>query len=369
MTTSSPRIREQAAAAAAEEGSRVDAEASPEARASQKERERSQTQERLRHLLAQASPDEDECRSVLQTCAEACAEKGIDFAVLLQEPIMVGHLPVYWAIVKSRAAGAVRPRRNADALILTILDFSRPLQSTSVVAARRGCMTVSDNALFRRLCGLYKEFAPPVSDTDELLLEGSDAEDSVVVEEQRGNDGAFTVRIKIAQFLLRMRMSKLVYVEFVTRGKRVLSLPFALYSVWSRFFSLCPLIDRIWCLTFSDVYSSVSAEKWPWTLTLQLGEHSSPAWVDARLVITRHSPAPAASGQPSIIPISLKCHWRHLKPLPTRSISTVLDKSVTDRCVLCGVPAGRQFSYSSGLASLHLLMSPMPSICALKPSS
>jgi len=214
---------------------------------------------------------------------------------------------VYWAIIKSRAATAVRPRarQDADALILTILDFSRPLRSASVVAVRRGCMTVSDNILFRRLCGLFKEFAPPVSDTDELLLEGSGAEDSIVIEEQRGNDGAFTARIKLAQFLLRMRMSKVVYVEFVTR-------------------------DRIWCLTFSDVLSSVSAEKWPWTLTLQLGEHSSPAWVDGRLVIMRHAPAPAASDQSSFIPIPLKCHWRQLQPLSTRSISSVLDKNVTD---------------------------------------
>jgi hypothetical protein len=228
VSNSTPRIREQAAAAAAEEGSRMDAEVPHEARTAQKEREIIVTQERLRHLLSQACPDEEECRSILQTCAESCAEKGVDFAALLQEPIMVGHLPVYWAIIKSRAATAVRPRarQDADALILTILDFSRPLRSASVVAVRRGCMTVSDNILFRRLCGLFKEFAPPVSDTDELLLEGAGAEDSIVIEEQRGNDGAFTARIKLSQFLLRMRMSKVVYVEFVTRGKHALSLYF-----------------------------------------------------------------------------------------------------------------------------------------------
>jgi hypothetical protein len=225
VTPSMPRIREQAAAAAAEEGIRVDADLPLEARTAQREREIRETQERLRHLLSRSFPDEEECRSVLQACAESCEEKGIDFAALLQEPIMVSHLPVYWAIVKSRAAiaststNSARRRRDADALVLTILDYSRPLLTASVVAARRGCMTVSDNTLFRRFCRLHKEFAPPVSDTDELLLEGSDAEDSVVVEEQPGNDGEFTVRFKLAQFLLRMRMSKVVYVEFVTRGK------------------------------------------------------------------------------------------------------------------------------------------------------
>jgi hypothetical protein len=134
-------------------------------------------------------------------------------------------------------------------------------------------------------------------------------------------------------------------------------------------FSRYPTTDRVWCLTFSDVYSSVSAEKWPWNLTLQLGEHSSPAWVDGRLVITRHSPAPAASGQSSTIPIPLKCHWRLLRPLPTRSISYVLDKNVTDRCVVYGVLADGHSSYNSGLlASLHLLMRPVPLTCVSKPS-
>jgi hypothetical protein len=240
---SAPRIREQAVVAAAEEAFRVDA--SEPAGEAQRERERIVTQERLRHLLSQASPDEEECRSVLQTCAEACAEKGVNFAALLQEPIMVGHLPVYWAIIKSRAVRHIQPVRDADALILTILDFSRPLQSASIVAARRGCMTVSDNPLFRNLCRLFKEFVPPVSATDELLLEGSGVEDSISVEEQRGNDGAFVARIKLSQFLLRMRLSKVVYVEFVTRGKRVLFSTFfpgpTLSSVRSPsgFFSRC----------------------------------------------------------------------------------------------------------------------------------
>ena len=152
---------------------------------------------------------------------------------------MAGQLPVYWAIVKSHVA--VQQPENADVVILMILDFSRPLQSVSVDAVRRACMAVSDNAFFRRLCGLYKVFAPPSSDTEELMLEGSGAEDSVVVQELHSKNGAFIVQIKLAQFLLRMRMSKLVFVEFVTRGERVLSplLPRAripLSSIWSYFF-------------------------------------------------------------------------------------------------------------------------------------
>jgi len=224
-------MREQAAGAAAEGAFRLDASELVEA--APKERERRQTQERLRHLFSQAFQDEDGCRLMLQTCAEACAEKGIDFATLLQEPIMAGQLLVYWAIVKSRVA--LQQSQGADVVILMILDFSRPLQSASVVAVRHACMTVSDNALFRRLCGLYKVFAPPSSDTEELMLDGSGVEDSIVVEDLHRNNGAFVVYIKLAQFLLRMRTSKLVFVEFVTRGERLLSY---LSSIWSCFFSL-----------------------------------------------------------------------------------------------------------------------------------
>jgi hypothetical protein len=193
-------MREQAAGAAVEGAFRLDA--ADLAETAQKERERRQTQERLRHLFSQAFIDEDECRLMLQTCADACAEKGIDFAALLQEPIMFGQLPVYWAIVKSHVA--VQQPQGVDVVILTILDFSRPLQNASVDAVCRACVAVSDNALFQRLCRLYKLSAPPSSGVDESL-EGSGPEDSIVVQELHGNDGAFTVYIKLAQFLLRMR--------------------------------------------------------------------------------------------------------------------------------------------------------------------
>jgi hypothetical protein len=188
-----------------------------------------QTLEQLRALLSQVFLSEEYFRSVLRNCAQECVAKDIDFAALLQEPILAGDLPVYWAIVK-RPVAARRPVQGEegdtnhghddyDERVLAILDFSRPLQSATVVAARRACITVSDNALFRRLCRSFKEFAP-VSDTEAMLLEGSGAQDDVVVEELSGNNGAFEARIKLAQFRLRMRVSKQVCVEFIARGKR-----------------------------------------------------------------------------------------------------------------------------------------------------
>jgi hypothetical protein len=351
---------EQALAEQAAEARRRAAE--EQALAEQKERARTkmrdQTHERLRALLSRASLSEAESKSVLRSCAQACAANDIDFVALLQEPIFAGDLPVYWAIVKSRAASASatqrrRGRRDADALILTILDFSRPLQSATIVAARRGCMAVSDNILFRRLCGLFKEFAPgPVSDTDMMLLEGSGAQDNVVVEELSGNDGAFVARIEVAQFRLRMRVSGRVCVEFVARGKRGCLSPCS-----RRISSLLSRPDRIWCLTFAadtclaDTFpaekpgafksGSSSVDK-PWVFTLGLGEHSLPTCVDGQLVITgnsaANSPVPTESEQ-SFSPISIPLGplRQELQPGLIQLVKA-FDKSVTgtdlpDGCV------------------------------------
>jgi hypothetical protein len=235
-------IKEQvkAEAAAAEARQKAIAEAHRKAAeeqvlAEQKERERGrtreQTQERLRGLISQISLSEEDFKSVLRSCAQACAATDIDFAALLQEPILVGDLPVYWVIVKRPATvTCTRPVQveegdtdhghgDPDALVLATLDFSRPLQGATIVAARRACMAVSDNALFRRFCRLFKEFAP-VSDTDVMLLEGSGAQDDAIVEELNSKDGAFVARLKLTQFRLRMRVSKRVCVEFVARSKR-----------------------------------------------------------------------------------------------------------------------------------------------------
>jgi hypothetical protein len=317
------------------------------------------TQERLRALISQVSLSEDEFKSALRSYAQACAAKDIDFSMLLQEPILAGDLPVYWAIIK-RPAAARRPVQgeendidhDPDALVLAILDFSRPLQSATVVAARRACTTVSDNALFRRLCKLFKEFAP-VSDTDAMLLEGSGTHDNVVVEELSRNDGAFVARIELVQFRLRMRVSKRVCVEFVARGERC-----CLSPCGHHFSSLFPCSDRMWCLSFSaddfptynfpvpafDVpgwgtfKSGSSSVDRPWVVTLRLGEYSSPTWVDAQLVITGNSPVPTESEQPSSISIPLRSPEGEV-PYSQGKIDAILDKRVTgtdlpDGCVL-----------------------------------
>ncbi len=198
---------------------------------------RSATQEFLRDLLSQARPREHEWLSLLSNCADTCSAQGLSFSALLQEPFVEGHLPVYWAILKrppatSAAAAATAVKTNdtltpasssdPDALVLAILDASLPLNAATVADARLACVTVSDNALFVRLGQRYEAFSPR-SGTDRVLLGGSDAVDTVSVEEARvsganASVAAFTVRFSITQFQLRMRVSKQVRIEFIARG-------------------------------------------------------------------------------------------------------------------------------------------------------
>ncbi|KAI0305551.1 hypothetical protein B0F90DRAFT_1699000, partial [Multifurca ochricompacta] len=183
---------------------------------------RGTTQSLLRDLLSQARPSEHEWLSVLASCAEACSAQGLNFSALLQEPFIEGHLPVYWAILKRPVAPVkvdhTTPPGDPDSFVLTILDASLPLNAQSVADARLACMAVSDNALFVRLGQRFDGFSQRLG-TDKVLLGGTDAIDSVSVDEQVDVSRAFTVRLSITQFQLRMRVSKLARVEFIARGR------------------------------------------------------------------------------------------------------------------------------------------------------
>ena len=123
--------------------------------------------------------------------------------------------------------------------------------------------------------------------------------------------------------------------------------------------------DRIWSLTFSNIYSTTFDER---ILILQLGEHNFPAWVDAKLIVTDEPRVPIA-GEKSSITIPLECYWRQLKPSPTRTVRGYLSQSVAARYVLCGDPVDGHSSYSNGLASYQVLTRPVPSTRALRLSS
>jgi hypothetical protein len=241
---------------------------------------------------------------------------------------MVDRLPVYWAIVKR---SGMQEREGADphALALSLVDFSQPLQSATVMGARNACVTVSENALFQRLCKRFKEFSR-TTDTDLMLLGGSEVEDKIVVEELRNDSRAFVVHFELARFRLRMRVAKRVCAEFVARGRIHLPCPDSGHTFSHH------LLDRMWNITFSANHGDVSGIHRAWKITLRLGEHSPPAPIDAQLVITDNSSEP---GEPDIS-IPFKAEERMLGHEKSESISIVLGRSATtgtdlqDGCVL-----------------------------------
>lgn len=62
-------------------------------------------------------------------------------------------------------------------------------------------MTVSDDTLLRHLCRQSKEFAP-FSRSEVILLDGSGAEDNIIVEELHSNDGGLLRTVRGVALLL-----------------------------------------------------------------------------------------------------------------------------------------------------------------------
>ena len=91
----------------------------------------------------------------------------------------------------------------------------------------------------------------------------------------------------------------------------------------------------MWNITISADHRDASGIIRAWKITLGLGEHSPPTWIDAQLVITDNSSEP---GEPDIS-IPFKAEERMLGHEKSESISIVLGRSATgtglqDGCVL-----------------------------------
>jgi len=188
--------------------------------------------------------------------------------------------------------------------VLAILDASLPLTAQSVVDARLACMTVSDNALFQRLGHRYDIFSQRRG-TDKMLLGSADSVDFVTVDEPRNGSGAFTVQFSLAQFQLRMRVSKLARVEFIARGALRKIPPFC--ARVNCCVAGCP--GRLWQLVFAVAGAPGAPHPHPgpageWLVALGLSEPSSATWVDARLSIVDRSlpPPPSAPDPPQTTP-------------------------------------------------------------------
>jgi len=157
--------------------------------------------------------------AIFQSCAEACRTRNIRFDVLLQEKSIEGHTPLYWAILK---------RSRTEELGLLDLLLSFPLTEETRSDAANACMLQSDNELFQKLQHSpgWKQTAR--TGTEEMLL-GSSPEDSVLVKNLEGDNGAFQAEFYVPEFQQRMRVSRNVQIEFIAR-------------------------ERLWVVTFSRDY-------------------------------------------------------------------------------------------------------------------
>jgi len=210
-------------------------------------------------LQGRLSPGEDRM-STIASCARACERGGLDFSTVLQETLIEGHPPIYWAIVNRDAASGSHGL-DPDSLVAVILFACRPLSPASLAAIRVACTMASDNVLLQELFRLIPPLSH-ISSRDALLLSPANEEDRVDVDEKRNGTGSWVALIKIPRFRLRMRVCGSVSVEFIASG-------------------------RMWILTFSAVTENLPDGRTEnrWYLSLRLTGQSPPTAVNATFLI------------------------------------------------------------------------------------
>ncbi|KAH9003550.1 hypothetical protein EDB86DRAFT_3039830 [Lactarius hatsudake] len=232
----------------------------------------------LQSFLSSDPPSDEELSTTFLTCAEACKVVGLEFAAVLQEPLIEEQLPIYWAILnRPTAYGTVRAAY--DRFVFALLAASQPLSPSTHAAVRLACTTTSDNKLLQRLFRHVPELSL-VSLNDAKLLAPLNDTDVVEVMETREGTGTFVAHIRILRFRLRMRASNCVVVEFVASG--------AYFSCACKTYPLAHFYaERIWALRFSVVVetSTDGRPESKWLLALELGEQSQVVAVDADLFI------------------------------------------------------------------------------------
>ena len=172
-------------------------------------------------LLHSRSSDKDRS-ATFSECFQACKNGGLDFSAVIQEPLIAEQTPVYWAILNRRATSSEVDSAAFDALIIALLKACRSFHETTITSVRVACMLTSNNALLQQLFWQFPGLSP-LSAKDGLLLGPSGEGDVIDVEETRDGTGAFITYIEIRRFRLRMRVSKVVKVEFVTGGRPISS--------------------------------------------------------------------------------------------------------------------------------------------------
>ena len=170
----------------------------------------------IRSWLTLDIPNE-ESDAVFQKCRQICTNGGLDLSAVLQEPLIDGKPPVYWAILNGTTS-----LQSSDAalhaLVLSFLERCEPLKETTIASIRLACMLTSNNTLLQHLFWHFPALSP-LTRSDAMLLSSAAGGDIVEVNETQDGTGTFVARIQIRRFRLRMRVSKLIKVEFVTAGR------------------------------------------------------------------------------------------------------------------------------------------------------
>ncbi|KAI0302449.1 hypothetical protein B0F90DRAFT_1667633 [Multifurca ochricompacta] len=255
----------------------------------------------MQSLLSRELPSDEERISVFSGCSQACETVGLDLAMVLQEPMIEDQPPIYWAIL-NRPMASTDGEMAIDSLVLALLGVCRPVGSATLAAVRLACMMASDNALLQRLFRCEPALSP-LSASDAMLLgPTNNGGDTVEVEETRDGTGMFVARIRILRFRLRMRVSKSVTVEFIAS-------------------------ERIWTLRFSMVSEALTDGRVEnkWLLSLELGEYSQAAIVDADLFITGSSHSDGDRDSDPTLAVPLGCTRSELGPGRRNAISVRLD--------------------------------------------
>jgi len=81
---------------------------------------------------------------LLESCADACFSNNLSFLEILQDPSIEGHPAIYWAIIK-------RLSPNNFELITSLMSYSAPLTTETMMEVRLACLRVGDQALFQCL--------------------------------------------------------------------------------------------------------------------------------------------------------------------------------------------------------------------------
>jgi len=155
-------------------------------------------------------PEAQQSAALIETAAEICRARGVDFSEVLQDPVFEGHRALYWVVIS-------RPPPTHYGLLTTILRHSGSLSTEAVAEVRLACLQAGDQTLFNYL---WKHPAyGALSGTDALLLGATSPTDCVEVQETTADEvGAFVARFEITQFHKRITISGMIAFEFIARG-------------------------------------------------------------------------------------------------------------------------------------------------------